>query len=86
MVISDDNKCIEVEFEIWFDVDKKFSTNVRNFDEAWINMYAFYYPAENSLSVEYHVETDDGCYPSIYTPGQDEIELMTDMIEEAGMK
>lgn len=86
LLVSDDNKYIEVEFETWFDVDKKFGINTSDNEDAWVNLYAFYHPGEDKLCIEYHIDTGEVIYARAYVPTAEETKLFKDLIEEACMK
>ena len=78
----DDGHIISVYIEIWFDVDKKFGTNINNDDDAWLNMYGKYNPFEDTLHIECEIarDTENKYFP--YTPTDDEAKLIKDMITE----
>lgn len=55
--IDSDN--INCQYELWFDVDKYFGTNVNDTDESiYINFYTFWTP-DNEIKAVYEVYTED---------------------------
>lgn len=42
LMIEDDH--INATYELWFDVDKYFGTEIRDVDSTWINFYTDWYP------------------------------------------
>ena len=51
---------ITVYIETWFDVDKKFGTQLNGNDSAWLNLYGKYNPYEDTLRIECEIDADDG--------------------------
>lgn len=68
--------------ETWFDVDKKFGTNVNANDGEWLNMYAKYNPFEDTLRIECEIDREKGASYFDYEPTASEAELIKDMITE----
>lgn len=68
--------------ETWFDVDKKFGTNICDEDGSWLNMYAKYNPFENTLRIECEISRDDGSEYFDYEPTANEFSLIKNMITE----
>lgn len=72
--------------ETWFDVDKKFGTNICDEDGSWLNMYAKYNPFENTLRIECEISRDDGSECFDYEPTKAESQLIKEMIAEKIMQ
>lgn len=68
--------------ETWFDVDKKFGTNIAGEDGTWLNMYAKYNPFEDTLRIECEISRDNGSEYFDYEPTVNETRLIKDMIAE----
>lgn len=54
-----EDNSVNITYELWFDVDKYFGTNILNNENAWINFYTFY-NKDGSITAIYEVDTDDG--------------------------
>lgn len=52
-----DIDCINIEYELWFNVDRYFGTNIHGNDSAWVNFYTYWNPNGNVWAV-YEVDTD----------------------------
>ena len=52
-----DIDCINVQYELWFDVDKYFGTNIESDDSTWLNFYTYWYPNGRICAV-YEIDTD----------------------------
>ena len=52
--------CVEVTYELWFDVYAYFGTHTRNDDGSWINFYT-YYSLAGDVTAAYFVESDKSC-------------------------
>ena len=75
---------ITVYIETWFDVDKKFGTQLNGNDSAWLNLYGKYNPFADTLRIECVINTDDN-KPNKwfdYKPTDAESQLIKDMIAE----
>ena len=75
---------IMVYIETWFDVDKKFGTQLNGNDSAWLNLYGKYNPYEDTLRIECEIDADDG-QPNQwfdYEPTEGEAKLIKEMIAE----
>ena len=75
---------ITVYIETWFDVDKKFGTQLNGNDSAWLNLYGKYNPYEDTLRIECEIDADDG-QPNQwfdYEPTEGEAKLIKEMIAE----
>ena len=57
LIINEDH--VNAYLSAWFDVDKRFGTKTYGTD-AYINLYADYYPGDNNLSVYYVLHEADG--------------------------
>ncbi len=79
---SNDLRQIEVCLETWFDVDKKFGLGTNKNDDEWVNLYAFYNPFEEKLSMKYLVESSKDVQEFDYTPTDNEKNLITKMIAD----
>ena len=53
-----DIDCINITYELWFDVDKYFGTNISKDDDTWINFYTYWYPNGDIRAI---YEIDTGC-------------------------
>ncbi len=78
----DDSHVISAYIEIWFDVDKKFGTNINNEDGTWLNMYGKYNPFEDTLCIECEIARDSGSKYFSYQPTNDETKLIKELIAE----
>lgn len=78
----DDSHVISAYIEIWFDVDKKFGTNINNEDDTWLNMYGKYNPFEDTLRIECEIARDDSSKSFLYQPTDDEATLIKELIAE----
>ncbi len=73
---------ITVYIETWFDVDKKFGTNIADEDGAWLNLYGKYNPFEDTLRIECEISRDDGSEYFDYQPTGSEAQLIKKMIAD----
>lgn len=55
LMIEDD--CINATYELWFDVDKYFGTEINNIDSTWINFYTDWYP-DGTIKAYYCIDGD----------------------------
>lgn len=55
--IENDN--INMQYELWFDIDEYFGTNTRENNSAWINFYTYWKP-DGDICAVYEIDTDDG--------------------------
>lgn len=69
--------------EMWFDVDKKFATDIAADDDAWLNMYAKYNPFTDTLKIECEIDKAEGNGFFEYKPTEAEEKLVKEMIAEA---
>ena len=53
--VEDD--CINIEYELWFDVDKYFGTDTKNNENVWINFYTNW-NSNGEIRAEYFVSSD----------------------------
>ena len=51
---------ITVYIETWFDVDKKFGTQIDDEDGSWLNLYGKYNPFADTLRLECEISRDNG--------------------------
>lgn len=57
LMIEDDH--INATYELWFDVDKYFGTEIRDVDSTWINFYTDWHPDLNGMITAcYFLDTD----------------------------
>lgn len=68
--------------ECWFDVDKKFGTNISDEDGTWLNLYAKYNPFADTLRIECEISRDSRSEYFDYEPTAAETKLIKDMITE----
>lgn len=73
---------ITVYIETWFDVDKKFGTNIADEDGACLNLYGKYNPFEDTLRIECEISRDDGSEYFDYQPTGSEAQLIKKMIAD----
>jgi hypothetical protein len=73
---------ITVYIETWFDVDKKFGTQVGDEDSTWLNLYGKYNPFADTLRLECEISRNDGSEYFDYMPTESEAKLIKDMIAE----
>lgn len=57
LCVTDDN-LVEATYELWFDVDAYFGTNIRANDGMCINFYTYYSPT-GSITAEYSIIDDN---------------------------
>lgn len=86
MEFSDDLKGMTNFFATYFDTDRKFGVNTKDHDGAWVNLYAEYNPFNNTIDVNYIVETDDINEVRSYTPSETEKEIFIELFEEQCIK
>ena len=53
-----ENDTINIEYELWFDVDKYFGTTTSMDESAWINFYTYWSP-EKGVGAEYTINSDN---------------------------
>ena len=66
----------------WFDVDKKFGTQIADEDGTWLNLYGKYNPFADTLRLECEISRDNGSEYFDYMPTESEAKLIKDMITE----
>lgn len=57
--IEETDRTIDATYELWFDVDQYFGTNIRDIEDTWINFYTMYHPDSNDISAIYYISSDD---------------------------
>lgn len=57
------NNSIEATYELWFEVDKYFGTNIHEDDNAWINFYTYWYP-DGTITAKYSIDNLPNGYES----------------------
>lgn len=83
MELADDNENqIVVYVETWFDVDRKFGLHTRDEAETWINLYARYDVAEDSVAMEYVISRQSEEETHDYIPTESETEMIKGAICE----
>lgn len=82
LFVSFDGTEIEAYVETWFDVDARFGTNTRDLEDTWLNLYASFNPFEDTLHMEYVVNSPDKSEGSEFVPSNDEASLIKAMIAE----
>ena len=83
MELADDNENqIVVYVETWFDVDRKFGLHTRDEAETWVNLYARYDVAEDSVAMEYVVSRQHEEETHDYSPTESEAEMIKGAICE----
>ncbi len=82
MEVDCESQQIIVGLETWFDVDRKFGKDINSDDDAWLNLYAIYYPYSDTLKMMYEVSRSDGNEMYVYEPTDSETKLVKEMIAE----
>lgn len=83
MEVADDNENqIVVYVETWFDVDRKFGLHTRDEAETWINLYARYDVAEDSVAMEYVISRQNEEETHAYIPTESEAGMIKEAISE----
>ncbi len=83
MELADDNgNQIVVYVETWFDVDRKFGLHTRDEAKTWVNLYARYDVAEDSVAMEYVVSRQHEEETHDYSPTESEAEMIKGAICE----
>ena len=82
MEINDDCTGVSSYIETYFDVGKKFGTDINDDCDSWVNFYAEYFPESNELKCEYFVDTPYDCKCYSYIPTENEKTLMIFLMEE----
>lgn len=77
---------ITIYIETWFDVDKKFGTQIADEDGTWLNLYGKYNPFADTLRLECEISRDNGSEYFDYMPTESEAKLIKDMITEKSAK
>lgn len=54
--IEDD--CLNIPYELWFDVDKYFGTSVNETGNSWLNFYTYYYK-DGDIKATYEIDYDN---------------------------
>lgn len=81
--INEEGTGVSAYIETWFDVDKKFGTQVANEEDTWVNFYAEYLPQKDELKCTYIVDGPNTCEESSYNPTSAEKELIISLMNEA---
>lgn len=68
-------------YELWFDVDEYFGTNIKDDEDKWINFYTSY-KADGSIVAEYFIDSNKGSEHFIWELTEDEKVLFKNMMEE----
>ena len=82
MEINDDCTGVSSYIETYFDVGKKFGTNINDDCDSWVNFYAEYFPESDELKCEYFVDTPYDCKCYSYIPTENEKTLIISLMEE----
>ena len=81
LMITDDG-CIEATYELWFEVDKYFGTNIQDNDNAWINFYTYWYP-DGTVTAKFSVDDQPNSYESFdWELTEIEVEFFRNKMEE----
>lgn len=80
--VNDDYTGVSSYVETYFDVDKKFGTNVNDDCDSWVNFYAEYFPESKELKCEYYIHTPTKEESHSYTPTEKEKQLIVFAMEE----
>lgn len=81
-VDCDIGRQITAYIETWFDVDKKFGINTADDTSTWLNMYAKFNVADDSIRIECEISSDTASSYFDYEPTATEAQLIKDMITE----
>lgn len=84
--INDNGDSISAYLETFFDVDKKFGTNVNDDDDAWVNFYAEYFPESGELKCTYVIDRTNSSEEHEYIPSPAEKRLIISKMEEVCRK
>ena len=84
--VDDDQKIVTAYLETWFDVDKKFGTDVNDDDNAWVNFYADYNVETDNLTCFYLISHPNSCTDHEYKPTVAEAKIIKEMMQETCMK
>ncbi|MDE7327899.1 MAG: hypothetical protein K2N63_16755 [Lachnospiraceae bacterium] len=83
MELADDNENqIVVYAETWFDVERKFGLRTRDEAETWVNLYARYDVAEDSVAMEYVISRQSEEETHDYIPMESEAKMIKGAICE----
>lgn len=52
-----DLDCINITYELWFDVDKYFGTETNSSDDIWVDFFTYWYP-DGNVSAVYCLDSD----------------------------
>lgn len=80
--MNDNYDGVSCQFKTYFDVDKKFGTNVNDDCDSWVNFYAEYFPESRELNCEYYVHTPNSFENRSYIPTEEERRLIIFAMEE----
>lgn len=88
MEVGRNCRTIEVYFETWFDVVKKFNLppEVNDEDGTWVNMYGHFNPFEDTITVTCILSRDNKEESFSYNPTVAEAALMKQLITERILK
>ncbi len=85
LVVCPDILCeghtLNVYFETWFDVEKKFGITLPT-DDDWFNLYVDFNADTEAITVKCQIDRQNGSDWFVYQPSPDEEELLKDMIRE----
>lgn len=85
MDISHDNRFLTAYIETWFDVDKKFGLNTKEYD-VWVSLFCNYDPFGDTIHVFYSIEADNYYIERTYETTEDEKQIFKNLMEETCIK
>lgn len=72
---------INAAYELWFDVDKYFGTEINDSDSTWINFYTDWYP-DGTIKACYYIEDDNNSETVDWILTEEETEFFRNKMEE----
>lgn len=84
--ISDNQRYLTAYIETWFDVDKKFGLNTKQYDNVWVNLFCHYNPFESTIDIFYCIDTGDICVERAYQATKEEKKIFKNLMEEMCIK
>ena len=69
-------------WELWFDVDKYFGTETRDYDDRWVNFYTDWDPSDDSVIGYLVVDRDDRTDESYWDLTKEEQDFLRNKMTE----
>ncbi len=86
-LFTEDDKCINAEYECWFDVDKVFGTDTKGYDDRTVDFYTDYYPEDGRMTATVVVKDSNGGDTDYnYDLSDKEKEFLLDMMNKQAEK